>query len=92
MQKILDNARAERDYLIHQVADLGVEIGELKSQRAKILAESGLDGNSLEVMRLNEKLHNARRVLSVWNRQRENFDFLLSYLAEYDRRLDHGRE
>ena len=92
MQYVFDNARAERDSLIHKVAELGAKIGDLKRERAVLLAENDLAGDSLEVMRLNEKLHNARRVLNTWNRQRENFDFLLSYLAEYDRGQDYGRD
>ena len=82
IEKILESATEERNTLLQEVAKMGVTVGELKRERAGLLLENDLNGGSVEVMRINEKLHNARRVLSAWNRRRENLDFLLEYVSQ----------
>lgn len=81
INKIIDQATAERDGLVLDVATLGATVGRLKHERAGILFDNDLSGGSVEVMAINEKLHNARRVLSAWNKRRECLDFLLDYVA-----------
>lgn len=80
--KLITRATAEREVLIHRIADLGATVGETKQVRASLLAENHLDGGELAIQRINEKLHNARRVLNAWNRRRENLDYMLAYIAE----------
>lgn len=78
--KIIEDAREERDVLLREVARIGQEVGRLRHERAGLLLENNLNGNDLGVMRINESLHNARRVLSAFNRRRECLDFMLDYI------------
>lgn len=79
---ILTKATNERDLIIRRITNLGAVVGELKQERARLLMENDLNGDSPEVMKVNEKLHNARRVLSVLNRRRENLDFVMNYVIQ----------
>lgn len=81
IKQIIEDATEERENLIQEVAGLGLVVGKLKDDRASMLQESDFNGDSLEVMKLNEKLHNVRRVLSAYNKRREHLDFLLSYIG-----------
>lgn len=83
IEKIIEEATEEKEALLHEVAKLGATVGDLKRERARLLLENNLTGDSLDIMRINERLHNARRVLSAWNRRRESLDFLLSYVASF---------
>ena len=81
IEKIIKTATEEREVLLHKIAKLGAQVGELKQERARLLYENGLNTNTLEMQQLNEKLHNARRVLAAWNKRRECLDFMLAYLS-----------
>lgn len=83
IEKIIEEATEEREALLHEVAKLNATVGKLKRERAGLLLENNLTGDSLEIMRINEKLHNARRILTAWNRRRESLDFLLAYVADF---------
>lgn len=83
IENIIKTAAAERSRLVEEIACLGAQVGEIKQKRAKLLYDNDLNVNIPEVQQLNEKLHNARRVLSVWNRRRESLDFLLSYVGSF---------
>ena len=82
IEKIIKTATEEREALLHEIAKLGAQVGELKQERARLLLENDLDINALEVQRLNEKLHNIRRVIAAWTKRRESLDFLISYVAQ----------
>ena len=88
IDKILENAREERDVLLREVARIGQEVGRLRHERAGLLVENDLQGNDLGVMRINETLHNARRVLSAYNRRRECLDFMIDYIEKESRNDD----
>jgi hypothetical protein len=81
MEKFLELAREEHKTLLMVIADLGKTVGELKHERASLLVENDLLGGGPELQRVNEKLHNARRVLNAWNRRRECLAFLIDYVA-----------
>lgn len=80
MVNIIETAKAEHEALLHDISVLGAAVGKMKQTRAAMLMESDLKGDSLEVMRINEKLHNARRVLNAWNQRREHLAFTIEYL------------
>ena len=82
VNEIIENATEERDVLLREGARIGQEVGRLKHERAGLLVESELDGNDLGVMKINERLHNARRVLTAYNRRRECLDFMIDYIGK----------
>lgn len=82
MIKIIGKAKAERDSLLSQVTAIKREVVRLRRERAELLVGNELNGNDLAVMRINETLHNARRVLSVFNRRSECLDFMIDYIEK----------
>ncbi len=82
IKKILKKAETERNVLLIDIARIGREVGRLKHERAELLDENDLDGNDLAIMKINETLHNARRVLSDYNRRRECLDFMIDYIGK----------
>lgn len=89
---ILTNATNERNSILHEVTALGAIVGDLKQERARLLMENDLKGDSPEVMKINERLHNARRVLSALNRRRENLEFVMNYVIKEPEKIDDKRE
>ena len=87
---ILTNATNERNSILHEVTALGAIVGDLKQERARLLMD--LKGDSPEVMKINERLHNARRVLSALNRRRENLEFVMNYVIKEPEKIDDKRE
>lgn len=81
IDKLIKDATDEKEGLRIDIDALGVQIGKLKQQRAALLFENELQGGSPELQKVNEKLHNARRILNAWNRRRENLAFLLDYIT-----------
>ena len=79
---LLAGIRRDREKLFSAVGDIDRRTVRLKTRRAEILVQNNLDGNDPELMKVNEKLHNARRCRSVMNAQREHLDFMAAYLAE----------
>lgn len=78
----LDLIQKERQHVFDQVSALDNQIIKLKAERAKLLIETEMSGSAPEVGRINERLHNLRRCRSVFNGQREHFDFMLHYLRD----------
>ena len=81
IDKLIKDATDEKEGLQIDIDALGVQIGKLKQQRASLLFESELQGGGPELQKVNEKLHNARRILNAWNRRREILAFLLDYIT-----------
>ncbi len=77
---ILKKAKTEREKAFNQVMELDTQTAALKAKRAEILINNDMDGNTPELMKVNEKLHNLRRCRSVVNGQREKLDFMIQYL------------
>ncbi len=80
-KEALGNAIQERESLRRELAKLGSWVATLKAERAEYLLQTGLKGDSLEVQQVNEKLHNARRIMEVWRKKREHLDFLINYFG-----------
>ncbi len=85
LKAALDNAIQERELLRFEIAKLTSQVVALKAERAEYLLKTELKGDSLEVQQVNEKLHNARRILEVWRRKREHFDFMINYFGSEER-------
>ncbi len=81
IDEIILNAKSDREKLLHDIAAMGAKVGEMKQERAMLLMENELDINAQDVQRLNEKIHNARRVITAWTKRREHLDFLLAYVT-----------
>ena len=84
---ILDTEMIQKDRqrVFDQVRALDVQTADLKAERAMLLIKTGMDGSGPEIGKINERLHNMRRCWTVFNAQREHFDFMLQYLAEKKR-------
>ena len=81
----MDMIRKDRQRVFDQVRALDVQTADLKAERAMLLIKTGMDGSGTEIGKINERLHNMRRCWTVFNAQREHFDFMLQYLAEKNR-------
>ena len=81
----MDMIRKDRQRVFDQVRALDVQTADLKAERAMLLIKTGMDGSGPEIGKINERLHNMRRCRTVFNAQREHFDFMLQYLAEKNR-------
>lgn len=81
----MEMIQKDRQRVFDQVRALDVQAADLKAERARLLIETGMDGSGPEIGRINERLHNTRRCRTVFNGQREHFDFMLQYLAEKNR-------
>lgn len=82
----LELIQKDRQRVFDQVGALDNQITELKAKRARLLVETGMDGSAPDIGRINERLHNLRRCRSVFNAQREHFDFMLQYLRTKENR------
>ena len=81
----MEMIQKDRQRVFDQVRALDLQITKLKEERARLLIKTGMDGSGPEIGGINEKLHNMRRCRTVFNGQREHFDFMLQYLAEKNR-------